>query len=267
MRPETNARLKLNRCGSHIDELEGHINAWLGTDAYTITREVDPKTGNTVRRAQIKESPPTELSLIVGDAIQNLRAALDHTVYALADRHSGPLSLEIEESLMFPIVGHINRKGRPANGADIFKSAVGRGQLAGVPDPAIEVIETMQPYYHYPDWTTDGFRFTPLWRMHDLSRIDKHRRIHLTTAYLDLQYVSAPAGLTPKVAFGHAHGPVQDGDVLVSYSGAEEGVDAVATRGVALNETGGVREVGVADNLKFLKGHAEWVVGVLEQFL
>jgi hypothetical protein len=36
----------------HVEAVEEAVDAWLGTDAYTISRDVDPETGDTVRRAQ-----------------------------------------------------------------------------------------------------------------------------------------------------------------------------------------------------------------------
>jgi hypothetical protein len=112
--------LKIKRGREHMEAVEQAVNDWLGTDAYTISREIDPETGDTVRRAQIKGSPPNCISLLIGDAVQNLRSALDHTVYALAESRLGTLSIEIEEGLMFPIVGNQNRKGQPSDGEAIL---------------------------------------------------------------------------------------------------------------------------------------------------
>jgi len=81
--------LKFERAREHIEALEDAAEAWLDTDAYTIVRDVDPQSGLTVRRAKITESPPYSLGLIAGDAIHNLRAALDHVVYAISESALG----------------------------------------------------------------------------------------------------------------------------------------------------------------------------------
>jgi hypothetical protein len=92
------ARLKIDRAREHIQAVEDAVDVWLGTDAYMITREVDPETGYTLRRARIKEPPPSRISILIGDAIQNLRSALDHTVYSLAEsRSDSALPLEVQE--------------------------------------------------------------------------------------------------------------------------------------------------------------------------
>lgn len=257
--------LKLKRAGEHIEALKLAVEAWLGTDAYTISREINTETGDTVRRAKIKSSPPVELSLIVGDAVQNLRSALDHAVYFLAERHSGPLTPEAEGRLMFPIAGNENSKGARVDGARIFRAAVERGQLDGVPDPARDFIESVQPYHwgapsSGDPW--DAFRYHWLWVLHDLNRIDKHRRLAVTTAWLDLPFATTPTGVTPRITWSHAEGPVKDDDVLVTYSGAGKGVNAHFSRSVAINE-GTARERDALTCLTSLREQVEWIVGTL----
>ena len=89
-----------------------------------------------MRRAVIKEPPPERIGILVGDAVQNLRSALDHAVYQLAESQLGTLTREVEERLMFPIFGNQNRKGQSAEGSRLFADAVKRGWLGGVPDDA-----------------------------------------------------------------------------------------------------------------------------------
>jgi hypothetical protein len=73
--PFYSARLKLERAQDHIECLADLVETWLETDAYTISSEIDPKTGYTVRRAKIKAPPPDQISIVAGDAVQNLRTA------------------------------------------------------------------------------------------------------------------------------------------------------------------------------------------------
>ena len=265
MRRLTSARLKVDRAREHVEAADECVERWLRTDAYTIFREKDSETGYTVAKAKIKVPPPAELSLLIGDAVQNFRSALDHAVYALAESQLGTIPSEVAEILMFPIVGSQNRKGQPSDGSKIFADLVGKGYLTGVPDDARHFIEQEQPY-HWND-APDSFRYHPLWLVHDLNRIDKHRRVALTTAWLDMQYVSQPAGLNPKVTFGMAEGPVADDDVLVVYSGAEEGVGSHFERGVAINEPSSLEIASVQRTLAAIQQHVEWVVARLEGFL
>jgi hypothetical protein len=263
----TSARVKLDRAREHVEAAEDCIERWLGTDAYTIVREIDPETGYTVARAKIKSAPPIEISLVIGDAIQNFRSALDHAVYALAERQLVTIPPEVGEFLMFPVVGNVNRKGQPADGPLIYANLTkgGRDYLYGVPDPARTFIESEQPY-HWNN-TPDTFRGHPLWVLHDLNRIDKHRRLTLTTAWLGFQYLSHPEDIDLKVTFTQAGGPVADDDVLVVYSGADEGVSSHFTREVALNEPTSPHVASAEKVLAAIQRHVEWVIANLERFL
>jgi hypothetical protein len=255
------AWLKINRAREHVEAVQDAVDDWLATDAYSMSREVDPETSNTVRRAQVRADPPERLSLLIGDAVHNLRAALDHAVYALAQSQLGTLAPDVEETLMFPIVGNQNRKGQPIDGSDIFDNAVGRGLLQGVPTAAIAFIKREQPY----QWNS-GFEFHELWTLHELDRIDKHRRVALTTAFLDFQFVSVPKDVEPRVTFTRAEGPVKDGDILVTYSGGDMGVDAHFTRDVSVNE-GVMAGYSINRLLTPVQQKVAWIVATLPQYL
>jgi hypothetical protein len=253
--------LKVGRAREHIETVKQLAQEWLGTDAYTIMRQVDPETGHTVCKARIQSAPPIEIGLVVGDAVHNLRSALDHAVYTLAESHHGPLPIEVQESLMFPIVGNQNRKGQPANGASIFRDHIGRMKLSDLlPVNVLAYIESIQPYH----WEGDGFRHHWLWRVHDLDRIDKHRRIYVTTAWIALPYVTFPGDPTQiDIRWGRsANSPVDDGDVLLTFSGAEEGVEAHFSRAIAISE-GSAQGQEIGSLLDLLAGRVEVYVGCL----
>ena len=255
-------RLKLQRAVEHIDAAEELVARWLDGDDYTIVSGTDPATGLTTARAQVKRAPPARLSVLVGDAVQNMRTALDHSVYWLAERALGTLTSEVEATLMFPIFGNENSRGIPADGAQLFAKA-SKQQLFGVPDKARDFIETEQPYH----WKDDnGYRYHWLWVLHDLNRIDKHRRLATTTAALDLQYLSYPDGVEPRVSFKRAEGPIRDGDELVTYSDAHAGVGGFFERAVAFDEPTHYRSSrpGVGETLRSLLQRVQWIVAVLE---
>jgi hypothetical protein len=259
--PFHSARLKLERAQEHIERLGELVEDWLETDAYTVSRETDPETGYTVRRAKIKSPPPHLISTVAGDAIQNLRTALDHAVFEMASR-AGPVSRATESRLMFPIAGNENTKGEPADGEVIFRRMIASGYLTGVPDRARDFIQQEQPYRWNEE--ADGYKYHSLWTVHDLNRIDKHRRLTVATAFLDMQFVTTPASVEPRITFHRAEGPVRDGDPLVTYEGAEAGVDAHFTRGVALAE-GVAAGRGAGELLRNVHQRIEWMLYVLEQ--
>jgi hypothetical protein len=90
---------------------------------------------------------------------------------------------------MFPIVGNENSKGAPADGSTIIDGLMER-TLIGVPDPAQDFIKREQPYH----WG-DGYRFHWLWGVYNLDRIDKHRRLAVTTAFLGFLALLSPKTL------------------------------------------------------------------------
>jgi hypothetical protein len=255
--PFRSARLKLDRASEHIEAVEDLVECWLGTDAYTIRRDVDPETGYTVARAQVKGPPPPRLGILAGDVVQNLRSTLDHSVYALAERQPGGISRADEHTLMFPVVGNENSKGEPAVGRDIFPG-LARRLLPGVTDPARAFIEQEQPYH----WD-DGYVHHWLWLIDDLNRIDKHRRLAVTSAFLHDQFVTTPANLDPRISFHQAEGPIANNDKLVTYSGSEKGVGAHFTRGISLDE-GVAANSGVGELLRNLESRIKWMVDILE---
>jgi hypothetical protein len=151
--------LKIQRAAAHLAALTAVVNDWLATDAYTIIRELDPDSGDTVCRAKVTGTPPDELSLLIGDVAHNLRSALDHAVYFVAKRHLGAaLTPEIESSLMFPIVGHETIKGDPADGPALFQNQINSGRLRGLPQDALNFVESEQPFR----WGQDGYQYHQL---------------------------------------------------------------------------------------------------------
>lgn len=76
------ARLKLKRANKHIGDLESLIADFGNSDKHRIVRKKTYSGGEQV----VLESmgpPPIEINLIAGDAVHNLRAALDHAMVAL----------------------------------------------------------------------------------------------------------------------------------------------------------------------------------------
>ncbi len=71
------SKLKVKRANQHIDELQRILLTFLKTDFYRLYIEKDPKDGQNVLKFEAIKEMPCEVSLIVGDAIHNLRAALD----------------------------------------------------------------------------------------------------------------------------------------------------------------------------------------------
>ena len=93
--PFKSARLKIARAKKHIDDLHVLIERFKAeaNNSYEIVIEDDPEPGYKVHKFRLLEAVPyDDLSIIMGDALNNIRAALDHIVYACAitNRHAIP---------------------------------------------------------------------------------------------------------------------------------------------------------------------------------
>jgi hypothetical protein len=147
---------KFERADEHIRVLEDEMALWLAEEADRIEEEFDPQIGE--RRYWLDPRPcPPKWSLIIGDALYNLRSCLDHMVWQLVLANGG----QPGRHTSFPIVATAHRFHH-----------VGRSALAGVSDEACELVEAAQPY-HPPD-----LRETEtLWHLHELHNEDQHRHL------------------------------------------------------------------------------------------
>jgi hypothetical protein len=244
---EPSFRLKIERAREHIADVRCVIDEWLATDVYTVTSSVDENDSERiVWTASVKADPPTELSLLIGDAVHNLRSALDHAVYYLAGKNLGSLTPQIEAELMFPIFGSLDKSGNPYDARARFQDVAPKC-LHGLTLNQVGVIESWQPYL----WSVDGFQYHWLWVLHDLDRIDKHRRLAVATALLAMQYVTTPNPDESDTQFFHpGSAAVIDGQKLVAHRDQRD-VQAHFERGVAINEgaSAGRGAVEVLDQL------------------
>jgi hypothetical protein len=212
--------LKLRRALKHLEDLDAETKSWIDSCGYTVRYELDPEArwigpvppgaagkppsgsvfylasplflidgeprvvpkdivfgqGVLTAYATLPEQPPTyPISLLIADTLHNLRSALDVLAYALAAAFTKqPLPEEIAKDSEFPIIGDENRKGKLGVGSDLFKSSAPR-KIRGWDPRAQALVERAQPYRG-----KHGFRTHPLWLLHDLDRISKHRLLHTT---------------------------------------------------------------------------------------
>jgi len=81
------ARLKIERADKHIADIEKNILSL--PDAHTISIQTNPQTGKPCIKFEIGDirKVSVQLGLMVGDAIHNLRTALDYTWIGTIERH------------------------------------------------------------------------------------------------------------------------------------------------------------------------------------
>jgi hypothetical protein len=77
MKPFDGPKLKVRRAEYHISDLHTRIDTFLARDPYRIVLEDDPETGKPAWFVRITEDLSDDIPLVIGDAVHNLRSALD----------------------------------------------------------------------------------------------------------------------------------------------------------------------------------------------
>jgi len=252
--PIPSFKLKLDWAKHHIENLRQVTDAWPRTDAYGFIPETNPNTGRTVVRANIRKPPPPELTLIVGDAVHALRASLDHLALqlAIAFAHPKVIPSELEETSEFVIVGDTDE----LRGAHRFDRAAGT-KLRGIDPGARDVIKALQPYHR-----KDGYAEDPLWVIHELDRIDKHRRLNLTAYAMGGVGINPPPSGSGYIEYLHLErvghtGPVEHGTVVATFTARNASFQMNFARQITLAEPSLPKAVFAVQTLADLRDYVE----------
>jgi hypothetical protein len=201
---------KFHRAQEHFSAFDMAAQWWLKRKTHRIVEEIDDQADVKQILLVADEQPPLRLSLIAGDAIQNMRSALDHLVVELATaEYGGPLPHEIESKLAFPIT----------TCRDKFRAARKRSRLTCVPARAQAVIQRLQPYRR-GDYRTDL-----LWVLQELSNIDKHRRLPLLNTLLHSVKIERFQSSDVRQFSPGIVGPFKEKTVILSWSPSNAEVD------------------------------------------
>lgn len=156
MHPLDGPRLKVKRANKHIYELEAALKDFGKTHPYEAVEQVEADTGDRVWHAKVNRQPPRRLSAIVGDAVHNLRSALDHVMAGF-----------------FPDAGRKSPAYPISNTAEQFEASLPKVKAAG--QEAFKLIRASKAYKGGND---------ALWGLRELDDIDKRRLlITIGTAY------------------------------------------------------------------------------------
>jgi hypothetical protein len=196
--------LKLERADKHFQTLDDRVNRWLSKDRYRVTDELDPERGDHVVSLHPDETPEC-FSVLISDCIHNMRSALDNLAYDLAVAYTGErLTDRQRQKSEFPIFG------------DKPLSATNRNKkIGGVHPEAIKVICDLQPHLR-PD---NGYASDPLWVLHELENIDKHRTITTVLGQFQMMELPGPFKLVG-VVINMGIGPLEGKTELMRYGSA-----------------------------------------------
>lgn len=173
---------RLDRALYHLESLKTELRAWSEERPYRMWTDFDVNVGYKLAWVEVVNPPPAKLSLIIGDCIHNLRAALDNLAFelALACNLGEPLPNEVAEKSAFPIF-NVHKKFVKKR-----KSLIG-----SVAPGAQTIIKDLQPYNR-----GDRFWRDPLWHLYELSNMDKHRLPHVVLFAQTAHAFFVPENLT-----------------------------------------------------------------------
>lgn len=162
---ECNARREW--ASKHLAALREAVREFERSDPYEIVHVYEPTA--YASELHIKPTPvPTEISFMAGDVVHNLRSCLDHLIWQLTlINHPAPPPFPLDSdaeswkwrSLFFPYQSKEdeNKPWPPKS-------------LWGVSNEIRQFIKELQPYV-----AADNPHDATLWKMQELSNVDKHR--------------------------------------------------------------------------------------------
>ena len=163
---------KIARADEHLVVLHEQMLAWDARQPWRLVPETHDQGRKHVVRLRFLEPIPVDWAVILGEAIHNLRSALDQAVYWLTVEWNGaPL-----QGTSFPVYRRkrdfMASNKKPPRG---WSSSGGMYKIRGVGPGPHTFIERLQPYPQRDRW----FYCRDLRTVHDLWNQDKHRLVHL----------------------------------------------------------------------------------------
>lgn len=163
---------KLSRAEEHLAAIGDEFEDFLGKHVFRLKGSYDRNASVYRFVVDTASDPPLHLALVVGDAVHNTYAALDHAVWGLAGGQR-------TKQTRFPI----------HSSAESFER--GRAwSLAGINDGIQAFIEQLQPYHQRSLFAPLNMSDPPhvphpLEALRALENVDKHRVIPTVTTVLD----------------------------------------------------------------------------------
>jgi hypothetical protein len=250
------AQLKLARATRHLDELRDVVRKYLDSGPYRVLRREDD-SGDLVYSLQIVEAIPAEWGAVVGDAVHNLRSALDLLAWQLVK--SG--GVQPTKVTFFPI----------SRTSTDFEHALKRC-LRGAPPSALRFVRRLRPYSGGND---------KLVRLHTLDIVDKHRVILIVGAAhrnvvlnfrMPVPWQQDPIQFPPlPIRPADRQFPLCDGAELYRVKATARSSEICDeprfTFEFCLGDEGNVRGLPLVETLELMQKHVSRVLGIADRFL
>lgn len=175
MHPLDGSFLKFHRADEHLQVVNDLMQGFLNRKPYRIIDNI-VRNGNTrerVLRLEQLEDIPTNIPLLIGDACNNLRSALDHLLWQLWLLYNP----SFDGTVFFPI----------CDTEDRFKTKTVWGYIKGLSDIQRAAIESLQPY----KTGNPALSF-----LRDVNNTDKHRIIPVISHIVNVKKIRLTADTT-----------------------------------------------------------------------
>jgi hypothetical protein len=125
--------LKLERVRKHINDLKREVDALLAERPFKFMVRHHRKAGKRTHYVKVEKAVPPEFSLLIGDAVHNLRCALDLTLFPMACTRSPK-----PDRIQFPFAKDDSPKS--------MRMAIENGQVAFAGTEVVKTIQNLKPY-------------------------------------------------------------------------------------------------------------------------
>lgn len=214
---------KANRAKEHLDELDRVLTAFRMGDPYSLTPELTDVPDRLAYRLRFHQPFPVQVSTIIGDAVNNLRGALECLAFEMARRsQGGAVPATQERASTFPICR------TPVEFEKFFTTNKRDGLYDG---RAREAFRLVQPFWFVEMAQAAGVEveqtYDETWhweilpRLNHVWNLDKHRRLALMAWWPDLIYWGSSGPSNRSMRRGD--GSVTDGSILFYIDGHDEG--------------------------------------------
>ncbi len=198
---------KLKRAVTHISNLQRQVATFADREPNSVRVDERPQQSGAIGHLTAIRNPSVgppdiDMVLLAGEALYQLRSALDHLVHQLVILSGNAPKLTGSKRHQFPIFENADGYGTRAP-----------GMIDGVSKDIAQLIEGEQPYFRRPH----APREDPLWILQDLNNTDKHRVI--PTTMVQLGTAEARADNQSGVLF-YVNGSIElkDDEVFFTYT-------------------------------------------------
>jgi hypothetical protein len=206
--PYKNSWNRIARAEAHrraFDEIWGSVNK---SELHTTALTIEQGGVGILRCIPGKASIPSELPLLLGEMIYQLRMALDNAVYDAADIKCSHCPLPDAEAIGFPICSNSKQ----------FRQAVSR--LSLLSDRQRTFVESLQPY-NVPQVSPEGAVVSPhrtLSILNTLAEIERHRSIKIISSWVatTTPVITLPLGIQLKGINVRPYGTVEGADIVAT---------------------------------------------------